>query len=53
MPYTSIHETAEEIHSGMITPTELVTEIFERIDELDGQIQAFVTVMRNQALKDA
>jgi aspartyl-tRNA(Asn)/glutamyl-tRNA(Gln) amidotransferase subunit A len=53
MPYTSIRETAEEIHSGMITPTELVTEIFERIDELDGQVQAFVTVMRDQALKDA
>ncbi len=53
MPYTSIRETAEEIHSGIITPTELVTEIFERIDELDDQIQAFVTVMRDQALKDA
>jgi aspartyl-tRNA(Asn)/glutamyl-tRNA(Gln) amidotransferase subunit A len=53
MPYTSIRETAEEIHSGIITPTELVTEIFERVDELDGQIQAFVTLMRDQALKDA
>lgn len=53
MPYTSIRETAEEIHSGLITPTELVTEIFERIDELDGQIQAFITVLRDQALKDA
>src|SRR5438270_3950135 len=53
MPYTSIRETAEEIHSGLITPTELVTEIFERIDELDDQVQAFVTVMRDQALKDA
>jgi aspartyl-tRNA(Asn)/glutamyl-tRNA(Gln) amidotransferase subunit A len=53
MPYTSIRETAEEIHSGLITPTELVLETFERIDAIEGQIQAFVTLMRDQALKDA
>src|SRR5436305_10305770 len=53
MPYTSIRTAAEEIHSGVITPTELVAETFERIDELDGEIQAFVTLMRDQAYKDA
>ncbi len=53
MPYLSIHTAAEEIHSGVITPTELVAETFERIDELDGEIQAFVTMMRDQAYKDA
>ena len=53
MPYLSIRATAEEIHSGVITPTELVAETFERIDELDGEIQAFVTLMRDQAYKDA
>jgi aspartyl-tRNA(Asn)/glutamyl-tRNA(Gln) amidotransferase subunit A len=53
MPYTSIRATAEEIHSGVITPSELVAETFERIDELDGEIQAFVTLMRDQAYKDA
>src|SRR5437588_10998288 len=53
MPYQSIRTTAEEIHSGIITPTELVAETFELIAELDGEIQAFVTVMRDQAYKDA
>ncbi len=53
MPYTSIRTAAEEIHSGVITPTELVAETFEQIDELDGEIQAFVTLMRDQAYKDA
>src|SRR5579859_2849910 len=53
MVYTSIRETAEEIHSGIITPTELVLETLDRIEEVDGEIQAFVTVMREQALKDA
>ncbi|HTK11373.1 MAG TPA: amidase [Ktedonobacteraceae bacterium] len=53
MPYTSIREVAEEIHSGIITPTELVAEILENIEEQDGEIQAYVTVMREQALRDA
>ena len=53
MPYTSIREAAEEIHSGIITPTELVMETIERIDEQDSEIQAFITVMREQALKEA
>ncbi len=53
MPYTSIREAAEEIHSGMITPTELVLELFERIDEVEGEIQAFISVLREQALADA
>src|SRR5207244_11653856 len=53
MPYTSIREAAEEIHSGIITPTELVMETIERIDEQDSEIQAFIKVMREQALQDA
>ncbi len=53
MPYMSIREAAEEIHSGLITPTELVLEALERIDQYDGEIEAFVTVMSEQALKDA
>ncbi len=53
MLYTSIRETAEEIHSGILTPTELVIETLDRINKLDGEIQAFITVLRDQALKDA
>src|SRR5256714_10590212 len=53
MPYTSIREAAEEIHSGIITPTELVMETIERIDEQDSEIQAFIAVMPEQALKEA
>jgi len=53
MPYTSIREAAEEIHSGLITPTELVLETLERIDEQDDDIQAYITVLRDQALEDA
>nr|WP_161977354.1 amidase [Dictyobacter kobayashii] len=53
MPYTSIREAADEIHAGIITPTELVLETLEQIDEADGEIQAFVNVIREQALQDA
>src|SRR5258708_5660195 len=50
MPYTSIREAAEEIHSGIITPAELVLETLERVDELDGEIHAYISVIRNQIL---
>ncbi len=53
MPYTSIREAADELHSGLITPTELVLETLQRIEEQDDEIQAFTTLMREQALEDA
>jgi len=53
MTYTSIREIADEIHSGIITPTELVQETLDCIDKQDSEIQAFVTVMHEQALNDA
>src|SRR5579863_2230800 len=53
MPYLSIRAAADDIRSGMTTPTELVMEALERIDRLDPEIQAFVTVMREQALREA
>ena len=53
MPYLSIQQASEELRSGIITPTELLAETLERIDELDGEIKAFVTVMRDQAFEEA
>ncbi len=53
MPYLSIKEAAGEIHSGLITPAELVAETLERVDALDGDLKAFITVMRDQAYEDA
>ena len=53
MPYLSIKEASDDIRSGMTTPTELVIEALERIDHLDGEIQAFVTVLRDEALQEA
>ncbi len=53
MPYQSIQQASEELRSGLITPTELLAETLERIDQLDGEIKAFITVMREQAYKEA
>ncbi len=53
MPYLSIKEASDDIRSGMTTPTELVNEALERIDQLEPEIQAFITVLRDSALQDA
>src|SRR5438876_9521986 len=53
MPYQSIQQASEELRSGLITPTELLAETLERLDQLDSDIQAFVTVMRDQAYEEA
>lgn len=51
--YTSIREAADEMRAGIITPTELLQETLEAIDEQDTDIQAFVTVMREEAMQAA
>jgi aspartyl-tRNA(Asn)/glutamyl-tRNA(Gln) amidotransferase subunit A len=53
MPYLSISEAASELRSGIITPTELLAETLERIDQLDSDIKAFVTVMHDEAYEEA
>jgi aspartyl-tRNA(Asn)/glutamyl-tRNA(Gln) amidotransferase subunit A len=53
MPYLSIQQTSEELRSGLITPTELLAETLEHIDQLDSDIKAFVTVLRDQAYEEA
>lgn len=53
MTYLSIQEAADEVRSGLTTPTELVAEALERIEQIDSDILAFVTVMRDAAYADA
>ncbi|HLI08378.1 MAG TPA: amidase [Ktedonobacteraceae bacterium] len=53
MPYLSIKEAADDLRAGLATPTELVEEALGRIDLLDGEIKAFVTVMRAEAVEEA
>ena len=53
MPYLSIQQASEELRSGMITPTELLADTLDFRDQLDREIQAFVTVMTDQAYEEA
>lgn len=53
MPYLSIREAENDIRSGLATPTELVAEALERIDQLNSEIHAFITVLRDQAYEEA
>src|SRR5713101_503798 len=53
MPHLSIQQASEELRSGLIIPTELLAETLDSIDQLDSDIQAFVTVMRDQAYEEA
>lgn len=53
MMHLSIQEASSDLRCGLLTPTELLSEALAQIDAHDGQIQAFVTVMREQAFKEA
>lgn len=53
MPYLSIQEAAADLRSGLVTPTELLSEMLEQIDLHDSTIQAFTTVMRDEAFREA
>ncbi len=53
MPYLSLREASEDLRSGLVTPTELLSEALEQIASREDQIQAFVTITSEQAMKDA
>ena len=53
MSYLSIAEASADLRSGLVTPTELLAEMLEEIDARDEVIQAFVTVMRDEAYSAA
>ena len=53
MLYVSIQQASEELRAGLITPTELLADTLDSIDRLDGDVQAFITVMRDQAFEAA
>ena len=48
-----IHYLRELLHSGEITAKQLVTSVFERIDEVDAQVGAYITLNKEEAFKAA
>ncbi len=47
------HELAARYRSGAATPTQATTEYLDRIERLDPQLRAFLTVTREDALRRA
>ncbi|MGH7417154.1 MAG: amidase, partial [Candidatus Rokuibacteriota bacterium] len=47
------HELGARYRSGEATPTQAVAEYLARIDALDSQVRAFLTVTREEALRRA
>lgn len=51
--YSSIAELSELIRQKKVSPVELVTKCLERIEELNPKLNAFITVITEQALVEA
>ena len=51
--YSSITEVSELIRQKKVSPVELVTECLDRIEQLQPQLNAFITVTADQALEAA
>ncbi|MCC6177540.1 MAG: Asp-tRNA(Asn)/Glu-tRNA(Gln) amidotransferase subunit GatA [Chloroflexi bacterium] len=51
--YLTIRELAKAIASREVSPVEVTRATLERIDALDGLLNAFITVMADRALADA
>ncbi|HSL48149.1 MAG TPA: Asp-tRNA(Asn)/Glu-tRNA(Gln) amidotransferase subunit GatA [Candidatus Deferrimicrobiaceae bacterium] len=47
------HELGARYRSGAATPTQAVTEYLARVERLDPQVRAFLTVTRDDALRQA
>ena len=51
--YQSAEEIGKSYRSSDITPTEVTESFLARIEQLDGELLSYATVMRDQALEDA
>jgi len=51
--FNSVSELIEKLASGELTSEALVQQYLDRIDALDGRLQAFVEVYREEALQQA
>ncbi|WP_431800878.1 Asp-tRNA(Asn)/Glu-tRNA(Gln) amidotransferase subunit GatA [Halobacillus andaensis] len=49
----SLRELKDKLHSKEITVTDLVNESYNRIEEVDEQVKAFLTLNKEAALKQA
>src|SRR6478609_6737133 len=51
--YSSIRLLSEDIHDKKISPVEIVSACLQRIEELNPGLNAFITVLADQAMEQA
>jgi aspartyl-tRNA(Asn)/glutamyl-tRNA(Gln) amidotransferase subunit A len=49
----TIHELQKKIRAGEVTSTDIVQDVFERIDAIEKDVHAYITLMRDEALGEA
>jgi aspartyl-tRNA(Asn)/glutamyl-tRNA(Gln) amidotransferase subunit A len=49
----TIHELQKKIRAGDVSSTDIVRDVFSRIDAVEKDVHAFIAVMRNAALEGA
>jgi aspartyl-tRNA(Asn)/glutamyl-tRNA(Gln) amidotransferase subunit A len=53
LPYASIGQLGQAIRKGIVSPVQVVETCLARIDQLNPQLNAFITVLRDEALEQA
>jgi aspartyl-tRNA(Asn)/glutamyl-tRNA(Gln) amidotransferase subunit A len=49
----TIHELQSLIRAGAATSTDIVQSVFERIDEVEGRVHSYITLMKESAFTEA
>jgi len=53
LPYLTISEASELLRKKEISPVDLTKALLDRIEEIDGELNSFITVLRDHSLKSA
>ncbi|MDP6227983.1 MAG: amidase family protein, partial [Dehalococcoidia bacterium] len=53
IPFLSATELAALIKAREVSPVEVVEAYLDRINQVDGQLNSYITVCREEALADA
>lgn len=51
--YLTIREASELLRNGKLSPVELTRAFLERIEQLDGKLRAYITVLSDSAMSEA
>lgn len=53
LPFLTIREVSDSIKKKEISPVEITQEVLKRIEEVDGKINSYVTVLTDDAIQSA